>query len=396
MSETKIDSRIPELDGIRAIAIWMVLLLHIIHEFPNAPGALAHIPKIFLLVSFNGGLGVDLFFVLSGFLITGILLNTKDNSHYFRNFYIRRSLRIFPLYFAVVFIWCFAYPGYGRYFVLSSVFGANLSSLLHIPHPHGPDVLWSLAIEEQFYLIWPLVVLLANRRTLAVISGSLFLGCPLLRGISAAHGVPFAAIYTLPWFRFDGLAAGSLLALWIRSELSGRRASVRIAALLLAILLVLTILWRQFGLLNSSPGVAAVLRYTLAYLFFGALCILVISYRGAKWTTPLRWRFLQFSGALSYCLYLVHCSVGDGYESVLRRYSIPEVSYFGATGALAMRAAIVLGLSFAIAVLSRKYLENPFLSLKDRFATSHQPAIDHPRVPALTEISILASATHGH
>lgn len=95
-------SHVPELDGIRAIAIWMVLLLHVVYAFPNAPGSLSFVPGAIMLVISHGWLGVDLFFMLSGFLITGILLGTKERPRYFRNFYIRRVLRIAPLYFIVV------------------------------------------------------------------------------------------------------------------------------------------------------------------------------------------------------------------------------------------------------------------------------------------------------
>ena len=114
-------------------------------------------PPILLVVS-HGWLGVNLFFMLSGFLITGILLGSRERPHYFRNFYIRRVLRIMPLYFACVIVWSIFYKGYGPYFLLSSVFGANMRWPLHIRVPHGPGGLWSLAIEEQFYLVWPLIV----------------------------------------------------------------------------------------------------------------------------------------------------------------------------------------------------------------------------------------------
>jgi NAD(P)-dependent dehydrogenase (short-subunit alcohol dehydrogenase family) len=150
--------------------------------------------------------------MLSGFLITGILIGSKHRSHYFRNFYIRRVLRIMPLYFATVIVWSILYRGYGQYFLLSSVFGANLSWLLHIPQPHGPAVLWSLAIEEHFYLLWPLMVFLLNKRNLAIVTGAIFLLTPVIRAIAAAHGVNPELIYMLSWFRFDGLAAGALAA----------------------------------------------------------------------------------------------------------------------------------------------------------------------------------------
>jgi peptidoglycan/LPS O-acetylase OafA/YrhL len=361
------DHRVADLDGVRAIAIWMVLLLHVLFAFPNGPGALNFIPGPILLILSHGWLGVDLFFMLSGFLITGILMGSKHNSHYFRNFYVRRVLRIMPLYFATVLVWSILYRGYGQYFLLSSVFGANLARLLHIRYPHGPGVLWSLAIEEHFYLLWPLVVFLLNKRNLAIVTGAIFLLTPAVRAIAAAQGVSSDLIYLLSWFRFDGLAAGALMAIWARSYLAGRRSSIWIASLLMVAFVLLTVIGAPFGLMGTKTVTSIALRYTQAYLFFGAFFVLVVAFRATRWTAPLRWRFMQLSGALSYCLYLVHLSVGDGYEYLLKRSGVALVSYVGAFGEVLVRGAAILAVSFGIALLSRKYLEDPFLSLKDRF-----------------------------
>src|SRR5215472_17465105 len=92
-------NRVADLDGIRAIAIWMVMLMHVYYAFPNSPGALSIVPNPVMQILSHGWLGVDLFFLLSGFLITGILMGSKGGSHYFRNFDVRRILRIMPVYF---------------------------------------------------------------------------------------------------------------------------------------------------------------------------------------------------------------------------------------------------------------------------------------------------------
>ena len=181
------------------------------------------------------------------------------------------------------------------------------------------------------------------------------------------HGMNPDTIYQLSWFRFDGLAAGALLAIWARSPFAGKRDSVRFALLLAAFFVVITLAGIPFGLLGTQTPVAAALRYTQAYLFFGVFFVLIVAFRGTVWTSPLRWRFLQLSGALSYCLYLIHHSVGDGYEYLLKRSGISLVSYAGPSGAVFVRAVVMLGVSFGIALLSRKYLEQPILSLKDRF-----------------------------
>ncbi|MGC2109302.1 MAG: acyltransferase [Candidatus Korobacteraceae bacterium] len=374
-NSTKQESRVPELDGVRGIAIWLVLLLHILYGFANAPkywlsnspGAFDSVPLLFLFVLRHGWLGVQLFFVLSGFLITGVLLGSKGRPHYFRNFYMRRVLRIMPLYFAAVIVWSILYRGYGSYFLLSSVFGANMAIPLGISRPHGPEVLWSLAVEEHFYLLWPLTVFLLKRRTLVIVLSLIFLASPFLRWICMLHGVEQIFIYVGTWFQLDGLATGALMAIWARSRFASKKSSVRIACVLTALLALLTIVGIPFQLLEPFTPFSVGFRNTQAYLMFAACFVLVVAYRGTTLTAALRWRFLQLSGALSYCLYLVHLSVGDGYQYLVDRFNIPVWFYVGISGAVWVRAAVMVGGSFAIALLSRKYLEEPFLSLKDRF-----------------------------
>jgi peptidoglycan/LPS O-acetylase OafA/YrhL len=324
------------------------------------------LPRPVRLILGHGWLGVDLFFLLSGFLITGILMDSKDRPQYFRNFYIRRVLRIMPLYFAVVLVWSIFYRGHGRYFLLSSIFGANLAPILHIAAPHGPGVLWSLAVEEHFYLLWPAIVYLLDRRKVLILCSVLFIGCPILRAIFAARGMNPEAIYNLSWFRFDGLAAGAALAIWARSEHSERQSARKIAATLLGALGAISLAGLPFGLFGTKTVAAVALRYTQAYLFFGALFILTLVYRDTKWTALLRRPFMQFTGALSYCLYLVHLSLGDLYQSL---YARQHIFHLGPTSTVLVRGAFFVAASFGVAVLSRKYLEEPFLALKDKFSS---------------------------
>ena len=119
-------SRVPELDGVRAVAIWMVLVGHIFYGWAVPDRAFAHVPGFLLQIIGHGWLGVDLFFVLSGFLITGILLDSRHKSHYFRNFYARRFLRIMPLYCAVVIAFVIFYSHTREYFLLSTVLPQTL------------------------------------------------------------------------------------------------------------------------------------------------------------------------------------------------------------------------------------------------------------------------------
>src|ERR1700760_1369307 len=177
----------PALDGLRAFAVLAVLLVH----FPWMPT-----PRLALLERLHlwpilryGWVGVDLFFVISGFLITGILLDSKHTASYFRNFFARRALRIWPLYYAVlvfVFILCTFLRPHGTgaeilkwgwpYYILylqNFVFSDNGVPLL--------GVTWSLAVEEQFYITWPFIVLLCIRKRLLTITVALFLASPVIR-----------------------------------------------------------------------------------------------------------------------------------------------------------------------------------------------------------------------
>jgi len=378
--KSKWGSRIPELDGIRAIAIWMVLLVHFLVFQSHGHPSLPFLPHPVLVILGHGWLGVDLFFLLSGFLITGILLDTKERPFYFKNFYIRRFLRIMPLYFAVVMVWSLAYRGYGRYFLLSSVFGANLAPLLHIRAPHGPDVLWSLAVEEHFYLLWPAIVYFLDRRKVLILCASLFVGCPILRGIFAAHGMNPQVIYVLSWFRLDGLAAGAALAIWVRSAFFTRRGAHILAGILLGSLCVISVAGAPFALFANASPLAVALRYTQAYLFFGTFFILTLTYLDTKWTAALRSPFLQLSGALSYCLYLVHFSVADLFQFL---YTHQQAFQLSETAVVLVRGTFMIIVTFAIAMLSRKYFEEPFLALKDRFTSQRLP--EKPTVLALPE-----------
>ena len=373
-SRTSSDHRLPELDGIRAIAILMVLFAHAFLGFTNAPGALSEIPSPVMQIIGHGWLGVDLFFILSGFLITGILVETKSRPNYFKNLYIRRALRIMPLYFVMIAVWSLFYTDAGRYFVLSSVFAASLSDLLGVHEPHGPGVLWSLAVEEHFYLIWPLVVLLLSRRRLFTVSAAIFVAMPILRAIFAARGMHADSIYALSWFRFDGLATGAMIALWSKSSYCSRRSASIIAAGAFVVVTVMTLIGLPYGIMTGHTTSSIALRYTQTYMVFGALFVLVYALRETVWTAPLRWSVLQLTGALSYCLYLVHLSIGDAFEFLGKNQLAGLIAPLGPTAHVMLRTAVMVLISFAIALVSRRVLEEPFLSLKDRLTGRQRPA----------------------
>lgn len=355
-----------ELDGVRAIAIWMVLLGHGYFGWQNPEGTFDHVPAVLYQIVSHGWLGVDLFFVLSGLLITGILLDTKDRPNYLFNFYSRRVLRILPLYVVCLVVFSYFYVGYGRFFLISIPFLSNFASAFDAPIPHGPGVFWSLCVEEHFYLLWPFVVMSVSRKTLARVALGIFLLTPALRamGVIAEMKVDME-IYQYSFFRFDGLALGALLALWMRDPRATVQRSQQLAAVLVVAAVVVTLAGLPFDILKkSTTGIA--LRYTQVNLIYGAFILLCLSWRGSQITSPLRSPIALLSAKLSYCLYLVHLSVGDAYMYYAASFEASVSAAWGGLGAATLRTVIMIVLSFAIALLSQRYLEGPAMRLKLR------------------------------
>src|SRR5260221_2149669 len=207
-------ARLPTLDGLRAIAILLVVPhnLNLMVTF----GGVAH---LFLAVLYRGWIGVQLFFVLSGFLITGILLDARDAPDYYRSFFVRRALRIFPLYYATLLVLLMLLPALGLVSFERDPM-VELSCWAYFSNWYGPfhplpqplSHFWSLAIEEQFYLLWPFAI---HRRSagwvlrlcLAIAAASL-----LVRVVMLLAGLPTQAIYTFLVTRIDALAPGGAAA----------------------------------------------------------------------------------------------------------------------------------------------------------------------------------------
>ena len=209
-------ARVPELDGIRGIAILLVLATHF--GYPAAG------PGLFRNMLSLGWVGVDLFFVLSGFLITGILLATKGRANYFQRFYLRRLFRILPIYYAFLILIFHGLPFLGR-----SVTGAGeawywlyIANWRNGSSPYLQHF-WSLAIEEQFYLGWPLLVHLCSRRSSKLVCVSIVLLSPVVRFLAFQMGVSPFTVYEVTPLRLDGLAFGALLALADGAELRRAR-----------------------------------------------------------------------------------------------------------------------------------------------------------------------------
>jgi peptidoglycan/LPS O-acetylase OafA/YrhL len=355
-------SRIRELDFCRALAILGVLANHLLVATPalvtHTPSGLPH----WLDVTLNlGWLGVDLFFILSGFLITTILLGSRGSgtARYFGRFYERRALRILPVYLIVVALLAIAYipttgPGY---FALCIAFAANLSALFpSIMIPNGGGPLWSLAVEEQFYLVWPWLILAFDRSKLWLVLLAVLIVVPILR-----TGHTDARI-ELTWFRCDGLALGALLALWFTSKFHNPRNDDRLALGLLAIAVLLILATFPFGGLHGGT-LSRATRISEAICFFGALVVFAISHTGRPESAFMRVPFFLLTADFSYCLYLIHTPLIDVYQAVVGRFFPALPDALGPLGTNLLRTAIILVASYALAALSNRFIEQPFLRM---------------------------------
>jgi peptidoglycan/LPS O-acetylase OafA/YrhL len=270
--------RMPELDTIRGIAVLLVLFFHGF-GFRYGLTGLSGFPKIFVAATLPGWMGVNLFFVLSGFLITGILLDSKSKSDYYRSFYVRRALRILPLYYAVLIVLAILTrtglvnrQASWAFLGLSFFYLSNVTGLFGVPMQYG--VLWSLAVEEHFYLLWPAAVRSLSRHKVAVGGAIVCVLCPCLRAFYAIRVHDMGTGYT--WLVADGLATGAVLATVARGPW-GMRARMRsVTAILFAASLIMFGVGYPFGIFLASRFLGLSLRETALNLFFAGTVALAL------------------------------------------------------------------------------------------------------------------------
>jgi peptidoglycan/LPS O-acetylase OafA/YrhL len=336
------DRHIPQLDGLRGIAVLIVILGHLLmYDFGFGIERLAPIAPT----------GVDLFFVLSGFLITGILWRSRCNKRYFLNFYARRALRIWPLYILMIlFVFVVAErwiptlePPAGTHW---QVFALYLQNFWY-RNPDGMGmvlaVTWSLAIEEQFYLTWPLGVYKLSKTGASAILVTFIAIAPIARWLLAPND------YMNPLCRFDAIAMGSLLALWVLTRKPEHLQVIKLAQ----VVIFAAICGEVLGIFT---GTRHYLHETMMSAMFTG--ILALSLESKIFIRALSIPPLRYTGKISYCLYLSHMIV-----SLVVMQWIP-----GSSGSIrTFRIGLILAGSYGFGTLSWYSFERPILTLKRCF-----------------------------
>jgi peptidoglycan/LPS O-acetylase OafA/YrhL len=374
-------SHVDALDGIRGLAILLVVIFHSSCFCPPASAGLGE--RLYYQLVSVGWCGVDLFFVLSGFLITGILLDSRDGEGYFRNFYARRVLRIFPLFYGCLLVTYSIGP-----FVVNHVYGMDwliqkqlwfwfymqnwLFAFQSYPSPNYMGHFWSLAIEEQFYLAWPFVVFVLSTKSLRRLCVVLFVLSLILRmffllypGLGKqTHGIVRYVTFT----RLDGLVVGAMLASWVRTDgllpvLYKRAWAVfGVGAGVFGAICVVALIFHSLFLLD-------LVGFTVLAVLFGGLLTLAITRPAEHLIVRIfSSRPLRFMGKISYAMYVFHnpvmISLGNYWKSLKGGvFDVPlvrQLSFLFVTGILTILAGVV----------SWHLFEKRFLELKKYFVAS--------------------------
>jgi peptidoglycan/LPS O-acetylase OafA/YrhL len=364
--------RIPELDGLRGTAIAMVLVFHYLFEplgvLPNTTRFWSHVQSVGRL-SWSG---VDLFFVLSGFLIGGILLDARRSSNYFQVFYRRRFFRIVPAYASFLIV----------AFIIYRFGDARFDAMNHGPLPWVTYILfvqniwmtaklnfglsalgptWSLAVEEQFYVTFPFLVRFLKRRRLAALSVAGILCAPVLRVLAFAlwHSRFRYGAYVMMPCRADALLIGVLAAMALRDSdcrafLQNNRGRLRYALLTLACgFIVLTKFseWHSAVLVNS-------IGYTCLAIFYAVILLNAMMNRHSWIASCLRFRWLGWLGSISYSVYLFHQCIRQAFFALFLGGS-PTVW----TWQVVYASFLALGITLIWCQVSWTFFEKPFVRI---------------------------------
>jgi peptidoglycan/LPS O-acetylase OafA/YrhL len=357
---------IPALDGIRGLAVLLVMAEHLLWSNLRTGNRFFDFVNAIRSATWTG---VDLFFVLSGFLITGILYDSLCSGHYFRNFYARRVLRIFPLYYGfLLLLICLTYPlklqWHGTQFILLSytqnlgVYSFRPAGFINLNH------FWSLAVEEQFYLVWPCIVFLVrDARKLIIIALALSASALILRLVMRAVGAPVDEVFAFTGCRADSLMIGGVLALTLRTRFqqSLLRYSSTAFFVLFAVLISAGL---YLGSLDYRNAAVQGVGYTIIAAMYAALIATVIA-RPTFTRFVFENGFMRFFGKYSYGLYVFHYSLDAALTQLLRR-KFNETFHSKAISVM-LSAFIVTILAVIVAFASYHLYEKHFLKLKKHF-----------------------------
>lgn len=352
----------PSLEGLRGIAIISVIIYH---NFPY--GNL-----------FFGWLGVDLFFVLSGFLITGILIKSVypiRRPGFLKNFYMRRVLRIFPLYYLFLFAFLFLFPAMGIFneevkeyqhnslwfifylqnWLFTNNFPVNSHSLNHF---------WSLAVEEQFYIIWPVVIIILRKPenlVIFLISFLVFLFAARCLIWNVHYpGFNYNTFYTFT--RFDGICIGSLVALIVFLKKDFLKYHT---ATIITVLAIFNFIFYFFDLSGGLPYLAFV-GYTTFASMFGILVYELTQNESSFLKTIFEFNFLIFFGRISYGLYMFHWPVHYFINKPVVNFLNTHLHWKNVYNDL-LTSLLTTIISLILSMASYYFFETKFLQLKEKF-----------------------------
>lgn len=356
--------RVQALDGVRGLAILIVMIHHftVIPAGPLIDDAVHGVSRL-------GWTGVDLFFVLSGYLITSILVEYKGDARYFSTFYARRVLRILPLYYAVLLLVLVILP---PFIEVGKMHGSSIWFWLHASNirfaiwgfSHRTlNIAWSLAIEEQFYLVWPLVVYLVPRHLMARVSLGVCAASILCRFGLELAGASWTTTYVATPCRLDGLALGAFLACLPPEKI---RASKKTALLVLAASAVVVVGVIAYArALNMERRFAPTVGYAALAVMWGSVLVLALS--APPVTRLFSWKGLTVLGKYSYALYLFHTTVGTLVkEHLFGPADWPRIGRSLLVGQLLFHL-LSGGITLGLAWVSWRILEDPLLRLKKHF-----------------------------
>lgn len=379
-----LDGHLPALDGLRGLAAILVIFVHWITFSPSGN------PLVDLSIHFSrvGWIGVDLFFVLSGFLITGILLKTSGRPNYWKNFFMRRVLRIIPLYYTLLIFFLLIVPlfsvfdqwgdfwaGSGHYSWTFWLFLSNNTDALGDSRHRFLDVAWSLCVEENFYLIWPVIVMQYSRRKLKYICiGLIGFSFALRFTMHYILGSNRDLLWMLTPCRFDGLAFGGLMAILLREgpetiatfrrHLPWLLGCGAVGAVFLAVFQAMRF-YKGDQTVGIHPGIYVYGLTIYAFFFAMLLTACVLWPAGSLLPRVFCWPWLRVAGKYSYATYLLHKPALFISEELLGDYF--KLSEHTMTWDCAPIFALATAILIIMVKLSWVLIESPALSLKRYF-----------------------------